>query len=110
MLFNDPRALAETSHLDRIGMILMDIALGTTPIVPGSEFLDKALDEHAKLSLIEQSIGKQYSQAVAFCLQKNRPMTKELRSPRKYDSRNFDKWIFYLSELLKEYYSEVYLR
>ena len=70
LVFDDPGALAETSQLFRLGVLLMEIALATSD----SESQSAHLEQHdpkriSKLPLVERAIGASYCKATAYCLQ-----------------------------------------
>ena len=110
LILDDPGALAETSQLFRIGIILMEIALGEPS--PSSRAESDGHDTEgiiSKLPLIEQSMGTQYCKATAFCLQHRQPKHR-FQGPEKYQGKNFGEWKSYLAGFLLEYYSQVFLR
>ena len=109
LLFDDPGALAETSQLFRIGVLLMEIALDEPDYSSRTEDYGHDAERISKLPLIEQAMGTQYCKATAFCLQ-HRPPRRRFRGPEKYDSKHFDDWKSYLAEFLQEYHSQVFLR
>ena len=125
LLYNDPGALAETSQLFRLGVLLMEIALDTSDLSSRSEGTDQEVHRIHQLPLVEQSMGEQYCRAAAFCLQyrhshnpfKGRKVlngkpsndTPSLES-EKYEEPNFGDWQDYLAELLQQYHSQVYVR
>ena len=130
LLYDDPGALAETSQLLRLGVLLMEIALGKPLGKPNiytrSDETGQEADRIRNLPLVEQNMGAQYCRATAFCLQyqqsgtpfKTRKISKEDKSGKdrpfleteKYESPNFDDWQRYLAGLLQQYYSQVYIR
>ena len=109
LLFDDPGALAETSQLFRIGILLMEIALGEPNRSSWIEDDGHDVEWISKLPLIEQSMGIQYCKATAFCLQHRQPKNR-FRGPEKYQSENFVEWESYLAGFLLEYHSQVFLR
>ena len=109
LLFDDPGALAETSQLFRIGILLMEIALDEPNPSSRIENYGHDAERISKLPLIEQSMGTQYCKATAFCLQHRQPKNR-FRGPEKYQDDNFDEWESYLAEFLLEYHSQVFLR
>jgi hypothetical protein len=109
LLSDDPGALAETSQLFRIGVLLMEIALIEPDFSPRAEDYRHDAERIRKLPLIEQSMGTQYCKATAFCLQDRQPRGR-FRGPEKYMSEQFDDWESYLAEFLQEYHSQVFLR
>ena len=127
LLHDDPTALAETSQLFRLGVLLMEIALGKQSLYSGSDETGQEADRISKLPLIEKSMGSSYCRATAFCLQhrqsgkpfrggnyskgrKSGNDDKPYREAEKYEDPNFDDWQDYLAELLQQYHSQVYLR
>ena len=110
MLSDDPGALAETSHLFRIGIILMEIALDE-PIRSRYPINNNGHDEEwiSKLALIERCMGSQYCKATSFCLQYRQP-NDHFRGPEKYHGERFVEWQSYLAGFLREYQSQVLLR
>ena len=123
ILFDDPDALAESSQLFRLGVLLMEIALNRSDLYSKSDEAGQEAFRISNLPLVEQIMGSQYCKAMAFCLQYresgssklsfNRRAIKDgqdFRKAEKYDDANFDYWQKYLGELLPQYYSQVYLR
>ena len=109
MLSDDPGALAETTHLFRIGILLMEIALDEPN---GHSRIDNDGHDEAwisKLPLIERAMGTQYCKATAFCLQYRQPNYR-FRGPEKYQGENFVEWQSYLAGFLREYYLGVFIR
>ena len=110
LLLDDPGALAETSQLFRIGILLMEIALDEPNRSFHNEYHKHDVERIiSKLPLIEQSMGTQYCKATAFCLQ-NRQQKHRFQGPEKYEVKNFDQWESYLTGFLLEYHSQVFLR
>lgn len=109
LLFDDPEALAETSQLFRIGVLLIEIALGSATFSSRLEESNNKNDLISLLPVVEQSMGAQYCDATAFCLQQ-RIMNEDFRGPEKYDNDHFRSWESYLAEFLQGYYSHVYTR
>ena len=109
MVSDDPGALAETTHLFRIGILLMEIALGEPNDYPRID--NDGHDEAwiSKLPLIERAMGTQYCKATAFCLHYRQPNYR-FRAPEKYQGESFVEWQSYLAGFLREYYLEVFLR
>ena len=127
LLDDDPNALAETSQLFRLGVLLMEIALNKTDLYSESDETGQEADWINNLSLVEQNMGPRYCSATAFCLQyrhsgkpfkgdtfpkdsKASKIRKSLWEAEKYEDPNFDGWLEYLGGLLQEYYSQVYVR
>ena len=110
MLSDHPGALAETSHLFRIGIILMEIAL-YEPIRSKYLVNNNGHDEEwiSRLGLIERSMGSQYCKTTSFCLQYRQPNDR-FRGPEKYHGERFVEWQSYLAGFLREYHSQVLLR
>ena len=109
LLSDDPGALAETTQLFRIGILLMEIALDKPN--PSSRIENDGNDAEwiSKLPLIEETMGPQYCKATAFCLQYRRPKNR-FPGPEKYQGENYVEWESYLAEFLREYHSQVFLR
>ncbi|KAL8744467.1 MAG: hypothetical protein Q9190_003296 [Brigantiaea leucoxantha] len=127
LLYDDPGALAETSQLFRLGVLLMEIALDEPDLYSRSDETGQEADRIRKLPRVEQSMGAQYCKATAFCLQyrqsgkpfmsgkrlKDRKLSnddKPFREADKYENSYFDDWQDYLAGLLQQYHSQVYLR
>ena len=127
LLHEDPGALTETSQLFRLGILLMEIALDKPDLHSRTEESDQEANRISNLPLVEQTMGIQYCKATAFCLQygstskpfkcrkysgEHRPKLDELptRETDKYRDAHFDEWQDYLSTLLQQYHSQVYLR
>ena len=125
LLFDDPGALAETSQIFRLGVLLMEIALDTSDLSSRSDGTDQEVHRIHQLPLVEQSMGEQYCRAAAFCLQyrQSRKPFKSRKVPNskpsdgtlsresdKYDDSNFGDWQDYLADVLQQYHSQVYVR
>ena len=110
MLSDDPGALEETTHLFRVGIILMEIALDE-PILSRYPINNNGHDEEwiSRLGLIERRMGSQYCKATSFCLQYRQPNDR-FRGPGKYHGEHFVEWQSYLAGFLREYHSQVLLR
>ncbi|MCJ1456566.1 hypothetical protein MMC28_006927 [Mycoblastus sanguinarius] len=109
LFFEDPDALAEPSQLFRIGIIMMEIALNNPDQSSPTELQDIELRTSKMLPLVEQSMGSQYCKATAFCLQDRRSGSKFGR-PGKYQDPEETGWKRYLTELLEDYYAQVFVR
>ncbi|KAG8527330.1 uncharacterized protein KY384_007482 [Bacidia gigantensis] len=107
LLFDDSEALAETSQLFHIGVLLMEIALENPE--SASRKQDYSRDENVmtRLPLVEQNMGAQYCKATAFCLQHRR---SRFQGPEKYSGPKYVDWEKYLAQFLEDFYSHVYLR
>lgn len=108
LVSDDPGALAETSQLFRLGVLLMEIALATSD----SESQSAQLEQHNpkrinKLPLVERAMGASYCKATAYCLQHR---TNRFSSPEKYEGKLHTDWEIYLAGFLQDYYSQVFLR
>ncbi|KAL8916482.1 MAG: hypothetical protein Q9172_006292 [Xanthocarpia lactea] len=108
LISDDPGALAETSQLFRLGVLLMEIALAT----PDAESQFAHLEQHdpkriSKLPLVERAMGASYCKATAYCLQHR---SNRFSGPEKYDGKLYSDWETYLAGFLQDYYSEVFLR
>lgn len=106
----DPDALLESSQLFRIGLLLLHIALPTTPL-PLPTLLANS-DEKLiwLLPHVSKAMGDKYCRAMAFCLVYRRPR-EDFRFPSKYSKRygNWGAWMGYLTEFLGTFYEEVFL-
>ncbi|KAL8732000.1 MAG: hypothetical protein Q9181_004100 [Wetmoreana brouardii] len=107
LVSDDPGALAETSQLFRLGVLLMEIALETPDTDSQTAYLEHDHKRLAKLPLVERAMGVQYCKATAFCLQYRK---QRFSGPEKYDSKLYDDWETYLAGFLQDYYSQVLLR
>ena len=109
LISEDAGALAETTQLSRLGILLTQIALDG-PFSPSttrdSESESNILDQ---LPLVEQAMGAQYCKATAFCLQP-RQSSLRFQGPGKYNNAQFKGWEAHLEEMLESYYSQVFLR
>ena len=126
LLYDDPGALAETSQLFRLGVLLMEIALGKPSTYTRSDEVGQEADRISNLPLVEQNMGAQYCRATAFCLQYQQSGTpfnthkvskdnrygknKLLQETEKYEDPNFDVWQTYLAGFLQQYHSQVYMK
>lgn len=106
--FEDPQALTESSQLFRIGVLLVDIALGDKHPAP-TEIQESDLGTSKMLTLVQQSMGPQYCKATAFCLRDRRSIS-HFGLPEKYQYPEKTGWKSYLLELLEEYHAQVFLR
>ena len=110
LLLDDPGALAETTQLFRIGILLMEIALDEPNRSSRNENHEHDAERIiSKLPLIEQCMGTQYCKATAFCLQHRQPK-HQFQGPEKYQGKAFGEWESYLTDFLLEYHSQVFLR
>ncbi|KAL8704099.1 MAG: hypothetical protein Q9201_002733 [Fulgogasparrea decipioides] len=107
LVSDDPGALAETSQLFRLGVLLMEIALETPETDFQTAYLEHDPKRLAKLPLVERAMGVQYCKATAFCLQHRKHRFSE---PEKYDGKLYDEWETYMAGFLQDYYSQVLLR
>lgn len=109
LVSSDPKALDETSQLFRLGILLVEIALATTDATPSTEQVEDDPKTINKLVRVEKAMGAQYFRATAFCLFYRRPRIPQFSRPEKYDE-NYSSWMKFLEKMLKDYYSQVYLR
>ncbi|CAD6588900.1 MAG: hypothetical protein ASARMPREDX12_003533 [Alectoria sarmentosa] len=107
--FEDPEALAEPSQLFRIGVLLVEIALGNPEHSVPTDIQERDLRTSKMLTLVQQSMGPQYCKATAFCLH-NRRWTSYFGLPEKYQYPEKTGWKSYLLELLEDYHAQVFLR
>jgi len=107
LYFEDPDALSERSQLFSIGVILVEIALcdERNP----HNIRDPDLRKSKILPLVESSMGSLYCGATAFCLADRRSATHFGR-PEKYKYPEKTSWTSYLTELLEDYYAQVFSR
>ena len=109
LLEGDPDALSETSHLFRVGVLLLELALDRTfprPVEAKGQFAKEAA---GLLPEVERAMGAHYQTATAFCL-KYSEKTDGFNGWEKYGGAGFKKWEGYLGGLLEVYYREVFLR
>ena len=106
LLLEDSEALSETKQLFHIGVLLMEIALDTLGVSKQIDNTSAPASLLSKLPLVESTMGAQYCKATAFCLQ-HRQSEPRFNGPNKY--KNYD-WEVYLLDLLRDYYSQVFLR
>lgn len=109
LLFEDPTALAESSQLFKIGVLLMEIALDKTDFPSRIEDRGKEIDTIRLLPKIERSMGTQYCKATAFCLHHRQPHA-QFMGPEKYNSPHFEEWESYLTDFLLDFYAQVFSR
>lgn len=107
--FEDPEALTEPSQLFRIGVLLVQIALGNPEHSAPTEIEELGLSTSKMLTLVQQSMGSQYCKAAAFCL-RDRRSTSQFGLPEKYQYPEKTGWEPYLLELLEDYHAQVFLR
>ena len=106
LLFDDSEALSETKQLFHIGILLMEIALDRPGISKNIDDASAPTSLLNKLPLVESTMGAQYCKATAFCLQ-HRQSEPRFNGPKKYVDSD---WELYLLNLLRDYYSQVFLR
>ncbi|KAL8753757.1 MAG: hypothetical protein Q9184_005329 [Pyrenodesmia sp. 2 TL-2023] len=113
LISDDPAALNETSQLFRLGLLLIEIAIGTENRLetPGRAlYVDQDArnpDRLHKLPQVEKIMGLQYCKATAFCLQFRQ---ERFSGPEKYSGKVYSDWESYLAQILKDYHSQVFLR
>ena len=107
--FEDPEALTERSQLFHIGVLLVEIALGSPEHSAPTEVRGLDLRTSKMLTLVQQSMGPQYCKATAFCL-RDRESTSRFGLPEKYQYPEKTGWKAYLLELLEDYHAQVFLR
>ena len=94
LVTDDSGALAESAQLLRIGVVLMEIALGGLDQDVGLQDLGddpSTISElTSKLAAVEKAMGSQYYRALAFCLQHDRD--DRFSGPEKYDEKCYGKW------------------
>ncbi|KAL8787732.1 MAG: hypothetical protein Q9213_002052 [Squamulea squamosa] len=104
LIFDDPAALNKASQLLRLGLLLIEIAIG---IEGHPETHEADLDEYYgslksrrldKLPQIEKAMGLQYCKATAFCLQFR---TGSFSGPKKYNGKVYQDWEKYLAGFLR---------
>ncbi|KAI4194067.1 MAG: hypothetical protein LQ350_007997 [Teloschistes chrysophthalmus] len=106
LVYCNPKALAESAQIARLGVLLVEIAIAATD----DETLEKQLEEEVpisinKLPLVERSMGVQYRNAAAYCLNYR---GRSFASPEKFATQGAD-WKTYLMGFLHEYYARVFL-
>ena len=111
LVADEPGALAESAQLLRVGVVLMEIALGGLDHDVGLQDLrgdpDAVSKLIGKLAAVEKAMGTRYCKATAFCLQYD--CGDRFSGPQKYDKERYGEWVIYLSGVLAEYYAQVYL-
>lgn len=112
LVADDSGALAESAQLIRIGVILMEIALGgldhDVDLQDLGDDPDTVSTLISKLAAVEKAMGAQYCRATAFCLQYDGD--DRFSGPEKYGEKLYGKWITHLADFLKEYHAQLYLR
>ena len=109
LAFEEPEALTETTQLFRLGVLLMEIALNKSGHSDPTLSKEPYLEISKRLPLVEQSMGNEYCKATTFCLQDRRSAPR-FGIPDKYRNPFETGWNTYLTKLLADYHSEVYLR
>ena len=109
LLFDDSEAISETKQLYHIGILLMEIALDGPSASQDEKDSSRSIHLLNQLPLVEQTMGAQYCKATAFCLQHRQPKQR-FNGLRKYEGSYSKDWETHLSELLQDYYSQVFLR
>ena len=109
LLFDDSEALSETKQLLDIGLLLMEIALDDSDVSHCIDDDSSPTSLQSKLALVECTMGAQYCKATAFCLQHRQP-EPQFNGLVKYKKPYSEGWENYLSNLLQDYYSQVFLR
>ncbi|KAI4147370.1 MAG: hypothetical protein L6R39_003133 [Caloplaca ligustica] len=113
LISDDPSALTEATQLFRLGVLLMEIALGTEKTHTTPE--DAVETDHdtsepsrlSKLPLVEKTMGSQYCRATAFCLLHRK---EKFSGADKYNDKSYPDWEKYLVEILDDFHSQVFLR
>ena len=107
--FNDPIALAESNQLFRLGVLLIEIALGISVFSDVAEAEEPFLRALEKLPLVCAAVGSTYCEACAFCIQ-DRRLTSHYGHPDKYRFAEETGWDVYLRDLVHGYHESVVLR
>ncbi|KAI4261516.1 MAG: hypothetical protein L6R42_003284 [Xanthoria sp. 1 TBL-2021] len=113
LLSDDPTALNETAQLFRLGILLIEIALGMEVDLEKRD--EAVMPDHnvrtrerlRRLPQVEKAMGLQYCKATAFCLQFSEG---KFPGPEKYQGKVYGAWERYLAEMLKDYHAQVFLR
>ena len=105
----DPMSLSESSQLFRIGILLVEIALGGIKQPEAAELQDPCLWASRFLPEVQMVAGTQYSKACEFCI-KDHGSTVSFHRPEKYAFPDESGWSLYLYDLLQEYETEVLFR
>ena len=95
-------ALQESSQLHNIGILLMQLALGTSKPSDSADTKDPHLWASRLLTDVQMVAGTQYSKACAFCIKSHRSNPAFSRH-EKYVYSDESGWSTYLQELLEEY-------
>ena len=109
LLFDDSEALSETKQLFHVGALLMEIALDGPGASENAKGASRPTNLLNQLPLVEQAMGAQYCKATAFCLQ-HCQHKQRFYGLENYEGAHSSDWQRYLSELLQDYYSQVFLR
>ncbi|KAL9130008.1 MAG: hypothetical protein Q9217_001692 [Psora testacea] len=109
LYFQNPDALAEPTQLFRIGILLMEIALGNPDHSDPAEVEEPYLRASKMLPLVRTAVGSQYCKACAFCIQ-DRRSTPFYGRPEKYQYPEKTGWDIYLRDLLEDYHAQVLSR
>ncbi|MCJ1279933.1 hypothetical protein MMC21_007758 [Puttea exsequens] len=109
LYLGDSNALSESSQLLRLGLMLMEIALGTPDDSDPNDFAEPYLRASQMLPRVQMAAGMQYYEACSFCIQYRRS-TSHYNRPEKYQHSQSVGWDVYLRDLLEEYDSQVLSR
>ena len=105
----NPTSLSESSQLFRVGILLIEIALGGIHQPNHTELQDPCLWASRFLPEVQMVAGTQYSKACEFCI-KEHGSTISFHRPEKYAYPDESGWSVYLYDLLQQYESEVLSR
>lgn len=109
LYIENPDALSETSQLFRIGVLLIEIALGTRETSDPAEVEEPYLRASKLLPLVQAAVGTQYCKACAFCIQ-DRSSSTSYGRPDKYQYAEKTGWDMYLRDLIEDYHAQVLSR
>ena len=109
LYLSDPNALSESSQLLHLGIILIEVALGTPDESDPNDVKDPYLRASQMLSRVQMYAGTQYYDACSFCIQ-HRRSTSPYNHPEKYRYSHSMGWDVYLRNLLEEYDTQVLSR
>ena len=111
LIVQDSGMLAEHHQLFRLGVLLIQLALGPKMTTDPETIHDQTAWASKVLPLVSRELGNQYAEACAFCVGTPRRGHWESNHCDKYArTEELESWKDYLESFIGDFYSEVYLR
>ncbi|KAL9102113.1 MAG: hypothetical protein Q9163_002697 [Psora crenata] len=105
LYFEDTTALSEWSQLFKLGVLLIEIALGSIDHADPLKHKEPYRWASKMLPPVEKAVGSRYYKACAFCIQDRRSFSSYGR-PEKYQHAEKTGWGIYLQDFLREYHAQ----